>query len=89
MSGMIDFLLLYGFKPIQICRSPKIMLHSVETIRKRLRELETSNIQLDSLHILTKSQRQYMSFIDSMKANKGKMKNYCFFFFIVIKINDI
>ncbi|CAH1114322.1 unnamed protein product, partial [Psylliodes chrysocephalus] len=72
MSGMIDFLLLYGFKPIQICRSPKIMLHSVETIRKRLRELETSNIQLDSLHILTKSQRQYMSFIDSMKANKGK-----------------
>ncbi|CAG9838090.1 unnamed protein product [Diabrotica balteata] len=75
MNDIIDFLLQKGFKPIHICRTPKILLHSVNTIKKRLQEIEANNVQLDSLVILTKSQRQYAHVLDSMKSTKTKLKN--------------
>ncbi|KAG5889013.1 hypothetical protein JTB14_033942 [Gonioctena quinquepunctata] len=75
MNEIIDFLLLYGFKPIQICRTPKILLHSVETIKKRLKEMEALGMQLDTLYVLTKSQKQYNQVLETLIANKSKIKN--------------
>lgn len=76
MNEMIEFLFQHGFKPIHICRVPKILLHGVETTRKRLKELEAKGMQLDSLYILTKSQRQYMQYYESLgKTGKNKLKN--------------
>ncbi|KAJ8951185.1 hypothetical protein NQ314_007725 [Rhamnusium bicolor] len=76
MNEMIDFLFAHGFKPIHICRVPKILLHSVDTTRNRLRELEAQGMHLDTLYILTKSQKQYMQYYESLtKSNKNKLKN--------------
>ncbi|XP_023012057.2 mitochondrial transcription termination factor [Leptinotarsa decemlineata] len=72
MNEIIDFLLNNGFKPVHICRTPKILLHRVETIEKRLKEMEDLGIQTDALYVLTKSQKQYMQIIESYLANKNK-----------------
>ncbi|XP_018578179.1 transcription termination factor, mitochondrial [Anoplophora glabripennis] len=76
MNEMIEFLFKHGFKPIHICRIPKILLHGVETTRKRLKELEATGMQLDSLYLLTKSQRQYLQYYELLvKSGKNKLKN--------------
>lgn len=73
MQEIIDFLCSQGYKPIHICRAPKILLHSVETTRNRLKDLEAQGIKLDSLHILTKSHKQFMHFYENLiKTNKKK-----------------
>lgn len=72
MQEMLDFLYTKGFKPIHIYRVPKILLHSVKTVSKRLKEIETENIQLDSLYMLTKSQKQYQQYYESLLRNKKK-----------------
>lgn len=73
MQEIIDFLFQEGFTPSHIIRIPKILLHSVETIGKRIKELEkVRGTQLNSLHILTKSQKQYQQFYESMLKNKEK-----------------
>lgn len=76
LQDIIDFLYSEGFKPYHICRVPKILLHSVETTRKRIRELEKQGMKMDSLHMLTKSQKQYMQYYEALvKGNKNKMKS--------------
>ncbi|XP_057657393.1 transcription termination factor, mitochondrial [Diorhabda carinulata] len=78
---MIEFLLQKGFTPRHICKTPKILLHSVDTVKKRIKEIETNNIHLDSLVMLTKSQRQYMHFLETVKCNKSKLKSSFMFYF--------
>lgn len=76
MKEIIDFLYNDGYTPIHIVRNPKILLHSVETTRKRLKELEEQGVKVESLHILTKSQKQYMNYYDSLvKSSKNKMQD--------------
>lgn len=73
---MIDFLYNQGFSPIHIIKVPKILLHSVETTRKRLLELEALGFKVDSLSVLTKSQKQYMMYYENLvKCNKSKNTN--------------
>lgn len=73
LKEIIDFLYEYGFTPLHIVRHPKILLHSVETTKKRLNELQAQSVQLDSLYILTKSQKQYMNYYENLiKTNKNK-----------------
>lgn len=75
MQEMLDFLYTKGFKPIHIYRVPKILLHSVTTVGKRLKEIENHQIKLDSLYMLTKSQKQYQQYYEALLRNK-KSKNY-------------
>lgn len=72
MQEIIDFLYLKGFKPIHIRKIPKILLHSVETTRKRLREMEAVDMHIDSLYMLTKSQKQYQQYYESLLKSKNK-----------------
>lgn len=72
MNEMIDFLLLNGFTKLQICRSPKILLHSLETIKKRLKEIGDRGTKLDTLSVLTKSRKQFEQFLESLKPSKIK-----------------
>lgn len=75
MQEIIDFLLKKGFKPIHIYRVPKILLHSVKTTQARLKELENQDVQLDSLYLLTKSQKQFKQYCEAfVKCNKIKPK---------------
>lgn len=74
MDEIIDFLYSQGFRPYHICRVPKILLHSVQTTSKRIRELEKQGMTMDSLHMLTKSQKQYMQFYEALvKSNQQKL----------------
>ncbi|KAJ8920778.1 hypothetical protein NQ315_004919, partial [Exocentrus adspersus] len=75
LNEMIDYLFKCGFKPIHICRVPKILLHSVDTTRKRLKELHAKGMHLDSLHILTKSRKQYMQYCESLIKASNKLKS--------------
>ncbi|XP_065163916.1 transcription termination factor, mitochondrial [Atheta coriaria] len=75
MKEIIDFLYAEGFKPYHIRRVPKILLHSVQTTKKRIRELERQGVKMDSLYMLTKSQRQYMQYYQALvKSNANKVK---------------
>lgn len=75
MREIIDFLLSQGFETMHICRVPKILLHSVETSKKRLKELDDQGVHMKSVHILTKSQRQYRQYYESLlKINQMKLK---------------
>lgn len=73
MKEILDFLFSQGFKPLQICRVPKILLHSVETTKQRLKELQQYGKHLDSLYLLTKSKKQYMQCLEGLV--KGKTNN--------------
>lgn len=75
MKEILDFLFSQGFKPSQICRVPKILLHSVETTKQRLKELEPFGKHLDSLYLLTKSKKQYMQYFESLVKTSNKAKS--------------
>ncbi|RZC38244.1 uncharacterized protein BDFB_006202, partial [Asbolus verrucosus] len=66
LKELIDFLFAAGFKSHHICRVPKILVHSVDTIQKRLKQLEDKGIQIDSLHMLTKSQKQFTQYYEAL-----------------------
>ncbi|CAH0557011.1 unnamed protein product [Brassicogethes aeneus] len=73
MEEIINFLYNQGFKPKHIRNCPKILLHSVETTKNRLKQLEAQGMFLESLSVLTKSQKQYLTFYDGLvKQNKMK-----------------
>lgn len=71
----LDFLFSEGFKPHHICRSPKILMHSVETMKARLTELKPYGKELDSLYMLTKSKRQFTQFVESLEKSRKKMQS--------------
>lgn len=75
MKEILDFLFAQGFKPLQICRVPKILLHSVETTKQRLKELEPYGKHLDSLYMLTKSRKQYMQHFEALVKTSNKAKS--------------
>lgn len=75
MKEILDFLFAQGFKPSQICRVPKILLHSVETTKQRLQQLELYGKHLDSLYLLTKSKKQYMQHLESLIKTSSKTKS--------------
>lgn len=70
----IDFLFRKGFKPEHIIRNPKILTHSVQTTERRLAQFEEKEIKLESLSILTKSNKQYQHYFESVVKNKKKEK---------------
>lgn len=74
IKEVLDFLFAQGFQPYQICRVPKILLHSVETTKKRLKELEPYGRHLDSLYVMTKSKKQYMQFYETLVKSCKKIK---------------
>lgn len=73
IKEVLDFLFEQGFQPFQIYRVPKILLHSVETTKKRLKELEPYGRHLDSLYAMTKSKKQYMQFYETLVKSRKKI----------------
>lgn len=72
----IDYLYSLGMKPIQICITPKVFLHSVETTKKRVQELQEQGVYIDNLRLLTKSQKQYQVYYNKLvSANKKKLRS--------------
>ncbi|XP_044267641.1 transcription termination factor, mitochondrial [Tribolium madens] len=74
LKELIDLLYAEGFQPQQIIRVPKILVHSVETTRKRLQQLTEKGIKIDTLSLLTKSQNQFMQYYEALLKNKNKSK---------------
>lgn len=74
MNEMIDCLYKHGFTASQICRFPKVLLHSTKTANNRIKELNAIGTKPDSLYILTKSQKQYMQYIETLTKAKVKVK---------------
>lgn len=74
IKDMLDFLFQKGFNSDHIIRNPKILTHSKQTTEKRLAQFAEKNIKLDSLAILTKSNRQYQHYLDSLVKSKKKEK---------------
>ncbi|KAK9873009.1 hypothetical protein WA026_020354 [Henosepilachna vigintioctopunctata] len=72
ITDIINFLYSKGFNPNHIYRNPKILVHSIETTKKRLEQLEKSGLQVNSLYMLTKSQKQFNWYLES--SIKGKTK---------------
>ncbi|XP_044752032.1 transcription termination factor, mitochondrial [Coccinella septempunctata] len=70
LSEIINFLYSKGFQSYHIYRVPKILVHSVETTKKRLELIENAGIQIDSLYMLTKSQKQFMQNFEAMLKTK-------------------
>lgn len=70
ISDIINFLYSKGFQAHHIYRVPKILVHSVETTKKRLEKIENEGIKIDSLYMLTKSQTQFMKIFEAMLKAK-------------------
>lgn len=69
---MINLLYRHGYKPAQICKVPKILLHSCKTTEVRLKQLTALGEKPDSLYVLTKSQKQYQLHIENLvKSNNN------------------
>jgi len=75
MNEMIDFLCNNGFTPSQISRFPKVLLHSSKTAEIRLKEITGLGKKPDSLYVLTKSQRQYLQYLENTLKVKQKGKD--------------
>lgn len=69
---MVKFLLSHGFTTTHICRTPKILLHSVDTIAERLKLIEGHDKILNSLSPLTKSKKQFTQFLETTYIKKDK-----------------
>lgn len=72
INKIVDFLLCNGFNTVHVCRTPKILLHSSDTIKARLKVLEDQGTQLNSLTVLTKSKKQFLQFLDSHSSERCK-----------------
>ncbi|CAH1967128.1 unnamed protein product [Acanthoscelides obtectus] len=68
LNYKIDILLANGFTAAQICKTPKLLLHSTETIMTRLKKLQALGTRLDFATVLIRSRKQYVSFYESLKA---------------------
>lgn len=76
IDEIITYLYEFQFKPIQICVSPKILLHSVDTVKKRVQELQKEGVHIDNLNILIKTQKKYAVYYNKLvSTNKKKLKN--------------
>lgn len=76
MQEIIELLKANGFTTQHIIHAPKILLHSVKTTKLRLNEIKEANIKLDSLHVLTKSQKQYKKFCENfLTKRKNSQQN--------------
>lgn len=74
INEMVDFLVCKGFGTTHICRTPKILLHSVDTTRDRLKLIEDQGAHLSSLSVITKSQRQFTQFLEALNSEKNKVE---------------
>ncbi|GJQ70569.1 hypothetical protein Trydic_g22968 [Trypoxylus dichotomus] len=72
MAEIIDYLYNLGIQPTHICITPKILLHSVETMKKRVKELQEQGVHVDNLRLLTKSQKQYRAYYNKVVSAKKK-----------------
>ncbi|XP_022914451.2 transcription termination factor, mitochondrial [Onthophagus taurus] len=72
MSELIDFLYAQGYTPGHICRVPKILLHSIETTKKRLKILNEIGVQVNTMYVLIKSQKSFQEYYDNLVKNLMK-----------------
>ncbi|XP_054167115.1 uncharacterized protein LOC128964491 [Oppia nitens] len=70
LSEKLSFLFKKGFTAYHIIDTPKILFHSVDTLVHRIKELEKINIHLNSLKILTLSEKEYQKLIQQFKSVK-------------------
>ncbi|KAL3282919.1 hypothetical protein HHI36_006077 [Cryptolaemus montrouzieri] len=70
LSDIINFLYSKGFEPYHIIRVPKILVHSVETIKSRLEQLEKAGVRVESLYIFIKTQKQFIHYFETLVKKK-------------------
>ncbi|KAJ9586495.1 hypothetical protein L9F63_019853 [Diploptera punctata] len=73
LNEVFDFLYAEGFTPQQVIQVPRIMFHSVETIKSRLTELREAGYNPSSLMTLCKSKREFAKIVEI--AMKRKLRN--------------
>ncbi|XP_049784479.1 transcription termination factor, mitochondrial isoform X1 [Schistocerca cancellata] len=66
LKRMIDFLYEEGFSAEQIRQIPRVLCHSPETVKIRLKELRMLGYNPSSLTVLCKSKRIYNSFVNKL-----------------------
>nr|CAI5857813.1 unnamed protein product [Callosobruchus analis] len=71
LNSIIQYLLEHGFTATDICINPRILLHSLETIKERMERLEAMGVQPDFLSVLMRSQKQF----ENMQLGNTKCKS--------------
>lgn len=67
LKEVIDFLYSEGFTSQQIFNTPRILCHSLKTIKARLHQLKAINYKPYSLFILCKSNNKFNDFISNLR----------------------
>lgn len=75
LSEKLSLLLKKGFTSYHIVDTPKILFHSIDTIVKRIRELESIDIRPNSLKILTLSEKDYQKLLEQLRENNGRISD--------------
>ncbi|XP_053695342.1 uncharacterized protein LOC128742877 [Sabethes cyaneus] len=75
IKSVIDYLLNeLNYSPYDIALNPRILMHSLETTKRRMEQLRQLGCRPRSLVIVCKSQRQYNQFMDDWIATKAKQQ---------------
>ncbi|XP_049301358.1 transcription termination factor, mitochondrial [Anopheles funestus] len=75
VKKVIDYLLdELDYKPNDIALNPRILMHSLQTTKKRMAQLKEIGCRPKSLIIVCKSQRQYDMFVKEWIASKERKK---------------
>ena len=67
LSEKLSLLIAKGFTSYHIVDTPKILFHSIDTIVKRIRELESIDIRPNSLKVLTLAEKDYQKLLEQLK----------------------
>ena len=68
LNEMIQFLYAQGFSTEHILETPRILGHSVETVNKRIIELDSYGFKPNTLYILCQTSKNYNAFVRRLRA---------------------
>ncbi|KAJ4436334.1 hypothetical protein ANN_18965 [Periplaneta americana] len=71
LKDVLDFVYEEGYTPQHVCQVPRILLHSLETSKARLRELRDHGYNPPTLIVLCKSRREYKQFLEHVMSKKS------------------
>ncbi|ETN58188.1 mitochondrial transcription termination factor [Anopheles darlingi] len=77
VKKVIDYLLdELDYTPHDIALNPRILMHSLQTTKKRMEQLKAIGCRPKSLIIVCKSERQYDLFVKEWEAAKDRLQQY-------------
>ncbi|RZF33130.1 hypothetical protein LSTR_LSTR004816 [Laodelphax striatellus] len=71
LKDILDYLFAEGFEAVDICRFPRILCHSLLTIKERMDHMKTLGYRPQSLAVCCQTKKKYKIFIKKLQAKQS------------------